>query len=277
MKRPAAEILNRTLVAAALAVAASACSGVPSGVIPPKKMARLMADIHLAEAVVEQRRSDFPNDSVKQVFKESVYRKHSVTSAEVDSSFLWYGRNLEKYVEVYTMTAEILQTELDRSKELAANDGRILEVRSFQAEGDSVDIWSGIRSRAFAPNMSTDRITYEVRSDHNWEEGDIYTLRFKTLNTSRPVLASVSADYPDGTTRYATLTTREDGWQQLTLCLDTDKKASSVYASISAPADDTTIVSLDPVPVLIDSLSLVRQRSDATGIQRRQQYLFHHK
>ncbi len=88
------------------------CKKVPSDVIAPDDMAALMADIHTAEAVVEMNHASYNNDSLKLTMRQSVYMRHGVNSAQVDSSIAWYGRNIKYYMEVYDKTIEILEHRL---------------------------------------------------------------------------------------------------------------------------------------------------------------------
>lgn len=94
---------NLVLILLSLLIFAG-CDSTPDYVIPPKKMAELMADIHTGEAVVESNNRSFPNDSVKKTFMQSIYLKHGVTSQEVDTSLYWYGHNLNKYMDVYNLS-----------------------------------------------------------------------------------------------------------------------------------------------------------------------------
>ena len=51
---------------AAVGIAVTACDSTPDYVIPPKKMAQLMADVHVGEAVVENNSREYGNDSLSQ-------------------------------------------------------------------------------------------------------------------------------------------------------------------------------------------------------------------
>ena len=107
--------MRKLLSIIAVALLAVACSKTPKGIIPPEEMAQLMADIHTAEAVIELNRGEYRSDSLKQAFKQSVYARHGVDAATVDSSYMWYGRNINSYLEVYDRTIEILEHRLIES------------------------------------------------------------------------------------------------------------------------------------------------------------------
>lgn len=268
--------LNRNNIIALVAGGLlAACSGVPSEVIQPDTMAKIMADMHVGEAVLEQNRSDFASDSSRQRLKMSIFSRYDVNQELFDSSMMWYGRHIEKYSEVYDLTTAELEKRIAEANRSAAADVTTNFVASFQAEGDSVDIWPGIRQRNFATNMPSDRITFNIKSDRYWEPGDIYTLRYKVTGNSLNLNTTLAADYPDGEILYVTAESRTEGWHETTLVLDPLKSPTVVYGSIAAPAisDKATTPGL---PLMVDSISLVRMRKDAPNIQRRRQYKFHY-
>ena len=51
--------LKAEIAAAGLLLLTCACSKVPGGVIPPERMAELLADFHTGEAVVDMNRTEF--------------------------------------------------------------------------------------------------------------------------------------------------------------------------------------------------------------------------
>lgn len=268
--------LRLTAVALLLAAILGACSGTPSGVISPSKMALLLADLHEAEAVVDQSAGTFRSDSLRLALKQSVFAHNGVTADQVDTSFAWYGRHIDKYNEVCDMTIAELQKRLDRNRLENDADGHAPARTDFfvSADGDSVDIWNDVTLRNMSPLMSSQIISFDFRADNNWEPGDNYTLRFKLNNTAAgSVRATLVAEYPDGTMNYATAIARNDAWHRLTLHLNAEKRASSLYGVITPEFADSKI----PVavsPIQIDSISLVRQRHNAKGVARQQQFTF---
>ncbi len=245
-------------------ILASSCSGVPRRVIQPDKMAALMADIHLGEAVAEQNRQSFNNDSTRQLLKQSIYAAHGVTPEEVDSSMMWYGRNIEKYVEVYEKTEKILEKELARANELAATATERPPLVAFEAEGDSVDIWSQFRMRPVSGNLASDRVTFEIRSDRYWELGDVYHLRFKGVNTPGKFEVSLAAEYPGGNIDYSSSSMAGDGWHDLYLHLNDTLRGSMIYGDIAYADPYADKPSAGP-QARIDSISLIRMRSSNGG------------
>lgn len=249
---------------------ASGCSGRPSGVLPPDKMARLLADIHVGEAVAEQSGGRFSSDSMKLVLRQSIFEHNGVDATTVDSSLAWYGRNLDKYAEVYELIVEDLETRQRDLREASATQMDVREVVAFEAEGDSVDIWPLYRQRVFSPRLPDDHIAFNIRSDRNWESGDIYQLRFKLVNPRHAASASIVAEYTDGYAGYVGMTPVGEGWHTLTLALSPNRTASEIYGVISysddpALLDGEAIDRLSVDPTMVDSVSLVRMRSAFPG------------
>ena len=231
----------------AFGVAATSCSDVPSGVLKPKDMAELMADIHTGEAVVEMQRMTYNNDSAKTALKQSIYARHGVDAAMVDSSYEWYGRNIGKYMDVYDRTIEILEERLRES------GNRVQAESGVSAAGDSVDVWYGPRFMRIGHNSLSDYIPFRLTADNNWEEGDSYTLRFRVYDNSSPVEISMVTEYADGTVEYLHNRAAGDGWKDLTFYTDSTRQAKRLYgfASLHAPADGA---------LKVDSIQIIRRR-----------------
>lgn len=253
------------LVIGVLAVVVVGCNRRPDGVLGKEDMARLMADIQRAEVVVETNTRTY-DDSLKRVLRQSIYAKHGVTTEQVDSSLSWYGYNMERYLEVYDRTIEILEKDLElaREKASASNERSTIGI-SF--EGDSVDVWTGERFHRWHLNQPSNLIVFNIMADNNSEKGDAYTLRQKLIGTGAPVELVMVVEYRDGTMDYLSKNFNGDGWHDVRFTLDGNKDARAVFGTLS----------YRPRPgqsAYVDSLSLVRTRTDGgvsdsgrTGIQ----------
>ncbi|WP_298630210.1 DUF4296 domain-containing protein [uncultured Porphyromonas sp.] len=83
----------------------------PFSVLGEKKMRAITKDLILTEAYLQQ---NYQPDSSAQAYYEGVFKKHGVTRAEYDSSFVWYSANAHKLSDIYTQ----INTELEASKAL---------------------------------------------------------------------------------------------------------------------------------------------------------------
>lgn len=240
------------LASVTLLLSVVACKGTPDGVLSTDEMAALLADIHTGEAVVETNTSTFSTDSAKYRLKLAIYARHGVTPEQVDSSLRWYGYHMDKYVEVYDRVAEILQARMLLAEEKAGDAGQS-EQSTLAMEGDSVDVWTGVRARRFSDEMPSDVVTFSFSSDPNWERGDIYTFRGKMLqNDSRAILA-LAMDYSDGSVDYLTKPLIGDGWHEVRIAADSAKILREVYGSL-------LYVPTSGHVTYIDSVSFTRTR-----------------
>jgi hypothetical protein len=238
-------ILRLILVATVL-VGIVSCSSTPGNVIPKDKMAHLLADLHLAESVVELDRTSFHTDSMKKVLKQSVFMRYGVTQEQVDTSFDWYGHHIKDYIEVYDKTISLLE---DRVASIDA----VAEDMGVTVAGDSVDIWHGSRTRILSKGRISQYLDFVLTPDDNWQSGDAYEWRIKLLNNRSPLEWGLLTDYSDGTTEYVASSDLQEGWNSLTLHLDSTRTATRVYGYAT--------VNLSPNErVFLDSISLMRTR-----------------
>ena len=246
--------LLKAVVSVAVLIGSAACNSRPSGVISEKKMARIIADMNIAESVAETSGDKLRTDSAKDVLRQAIYLRNGVSQAEVDSSMRWYAYNMEKYVEVYDQAIDIINHDIARTRRMAGARGESTTMRSLVLDGDSVDVWPGLRFRKFGPTMPSDMIEFDVPLDRNWEKGDVYELNAKMIGSQDMIEMTIAAQYQDGSKDYNSLRSDGDGWKSLRLALDKDKTATDVYGYIHYRGADKV--------AFIDSISLVRMRSD---------------
>ena len=234
----------------------SNCSSTPEEVLPQEKMARLLADIHIGESIVDAERTKYYNDSLKKTVKQSILIKHGVSQAQLDTSFAWYGHNIEEYIAVYDRVIEILDADI---KALGYNKDEQLNI-SF--EGDSVDTWQGVNHYSFNTNAPSEFISFNLSKDRHWENGDYYVWRLKLINNITQIKWGIAADYSDGSSEFINAKISNEGWNEITLITDSTKTLNRVYGYIHAKANDNE-------NIYIDSLSLVRQRVNGSIYRQR--------
>ncbi len=226
------------------------CSGVPSAIIAPEKMAHLLAEIEIAETVVETEPSKFRGDSLKKVLLQSVYERNGVSWEQVDSSMMWYGQHIGKYSEVTKRSVEILEKLESESRE-AGGRQMAAATSSNAVDGDSVDVWALPRLWRISSNSPVTTVRFNLSRDRNWEPGDGYELRFHTTGAVNPIDIELALDGQDGKRIYTTGRKRGNTWHSVALRLDSADKATQIYGTISyqPKGDEVTY---------IDSVSLIR-------------------
>ncbi len=258
LKRPLA-----ILAAALLIIAASACRKTPKGVIPPSEMASLMADIHVGESVAETERRAFPSDSMRQVLKQSILARHGYDVAAFDSSLMYYGKNIDRYAELYNQVIDILQKRIDNVEEDAATAGagspRGADMAAYDlsVDGDSVNVWALPTSFIFSQASPALNIPFSLNNDRFWEKGDVYTLHGKLSGSGPEGLdLFLAVEYMDGGVDYISLRAMGDGWKRVRLLTDTARMARYVYGTVGYPFDARRSAS----PASLDSIALIRSR-----------------
>lgn len=234
---------------------AGACSKVPSDIIQPHDMAELMADVHIGESVVEMNRGDYRNDSLKQLMKQSVYARHGYTTAQVDSSFLWYGRNIKYYMDVYDETIEILE------RRLIESGNRIAAANALSIAGDSVDVWPGARYVIVNDRMPSKIVTFSFEQDPNWEHGDNYTWRAKFFNSPEEIQWLIGTEYADGSVEYLHESPGGDGWHEIKLQTDSTLEPVRIFGYLNVHPRTGTDLRLD-------SIEMVRKRVNSNDYRR---------
>ncbi len=240
----------RLLITITLTILLSACSRTPDNVLSKKQMADLILDIHRGESIIDMNSKEYATDSAKQLMKQSVLARHNVSQQQLDSSFMWYGHHLEDYMEVYDLVAERLESEL-REMEIAGTDDN----GQIELAGDSIDVWSTMRSHRFSPLQPSDNLHFTLRRDNHWEKGDIYRWNFRLPSSPINTFTwTMSAEYPDNTVTYASGRVSGTGWQSITFPTDTTQLPRVIHGSIE----------YEPLPsspsLTTDSLSLTRMR-----------------
>lgn len=234
----------------------SACKGVPDHVIEPDDMAELLADRHVAEAVVDYNAPQWRTDSQRVALRDAVYARHGATKQDVDTSLDWYGHNLARYMDVYDRTIEILEARL------ANSDTRLRAATNLTIAGDSVDVWPDSRFYAISAQSPSHNLNFSLAGDANRERGDYYTWRAKFTNNQHESTWTIVAEYSDSTKEYIYERVNGPGWHQITLQTDSTRTALRIYGSLMARLPDRGAMWLD-------SVSLVRNHLNSETYNRR--------
>ncbi|MDE6300761.1 MAG: DUF4296 domain-containing protein [Muribaculaceae bacterium] len=250
----------RKLVYIIAALIAIGCGRVPDGVIPPDRMASLMADMRMADAIVKVRPSDYVAPARKLAIRNAVFERHGITAAEYDSSLVWYGHNIKRYQDVTDRSIEILEQRLIEANAIAA-DGLAMSVA-----GDSVDLWLDAMPWVVTRNSPSNILTFSNDSDANWQPGDAYTLRARIVTPVHGVRWNITTWYSDGALETVTgsLSTLEPHRQEMTMLTDSTRTAVRVAGYILVEPEGHK-------PVILDSLSLTR-RHPVPGVKSQRNY-----
>ena len=214
----------------------AACSKVPDGILSEKKMQGVLTDMLLAEAMVNVDYNTYKSDTMKLALYESVFRKHDITQAVYDSSLVWYGRNLDIYMEVYNRVLADLNKRINNLGDVQADAAPV-------SNRDSVDIWPRRSYLVLSPTSVFNGVTFDIRPETNYSSGSSFVLGMRVwgLNNKMAYKPEVrlSADQGDTTLTVNSKITK-DGYHETILKTIPTKKVKRVFGYIRMDNMDTT-------------------------------------
>lgn len=152
----------------------SSCKpSVPSQYLSKGKITDILYDIHLAEAMANMQSSS--SDSAIMIsYREAVLRKHGVTSAEFDSSMVYYMRHTRLMHDIYLDLGDRLTAEAQSLGADVDNANRFGAV----AVGDTANIWNGPGSLVLSASEPFNYDSFEIPVDSGFHKGDKVMLDF---------------------------------------------------------------------------------------------------
>lgn len=238
---------------AAMLLTSGGCgSGKGPEVIGSEEMARLIVDMQLADAfVMDQSLGIFSADSVRIAMRMAVLAKHSVSEAQLDSSYRYYGRHLSTLLKIY-----------DRADAMLADSLAALEHEEHMlrasAAGDSVDVWPSAPSVVMASTGLSEFFSVRIEADSTWLRGDQIIWEMSLDNARSPLYASLTVSYLGSERKMESVTGEilpNASVRRLTLAVQTDSNVSigSVIGYLRMPLAGGE-------RAFVDSIRMVRTR-----------------
>lgn len=238
-----------------------ACSGVPGHVVPPEKMASLMADMRMADAVISVNGAEYRSDSARLALRQAVLDRNGVTAAQFDTSLVWYGHNISRYQDVTDRSIEILEGRLIAAG--SSTGGAALSVA-----GDSVDVWTGPETFAVTRRSPSEYITFDLKYDRNWEPGDEYIWRLSLVTVPASGQWGITAEYADEAVETETVPLNVSSRRnEITFRTDSTRRARRLTGWLRLSPDAHH-------PAVVDSVSLVRRRAVGNAPRNYRQILY---
>lgn len=158
----------------ALLFCVSSCKpSLPSGVLSKGKMTDILYDYHLALAMAHMDDNGGKGQSL--AYREAVLRKHDVTSAEFDSSMVYYMRHTELLEDVYKDLTDRYNNEITAMGGSAKEGG---EFANLSATGDTANVWNLATSMVFMPVKPFNSTSFDIKVDSTFHKGDRLMLDF---------------------------------------------------------------------------------------------------
>ena len=160
----------------ALLFCISSCKpSLPGGVLSKGKMTDILYDYHLALAMAHM--DDNGDKGQSLAYREAVLRKHDVTSAEFDSSMVYYMRHTELLEDVYKDLTDRYNNEITAMGGSAKEGG---EFANLSATGDTANVWNLAASMVFMPVKPFNSTSFDIKVDSTFHKGDRLMLDFDT-------------------------------------------------------------------------------------------------
>lgn len=158
----------------ALLFCVSSCKpSLPGGVLSKSKMTDILYDYHLALAMAHM--DDNGDKGQSLAYREAVLRKHDVTSAEFDSSMVYYMRHTELLEDVYKDLTDRYNNEITAMGGSASAGG---EFANLSATGDTANVWNLATSMVFMPVQPFNSTSFDIKVDSTFHKGDRLMLDF---------------------------------------------------------------------------------------------------
>jgi len=195
-------------------------------------MEKVLYDMYLAEAEVNNNYAAFSSDSVrKQELLNSVLKKHKITEATLDTSLAWYSGHLEKYFKINDDVSKRYTADLER---LRSKEGISPKPRTVSAD----QMLLPVEKENFLLKSSDLRInTFSYKADTVLNRyGGAYELRFTVLGLSpsaHPVVTLCVQCLDTAFVKRDTL--NRNGLFATSLDVRQGKQAKKLYGSIYFP------------------------------------------
>ena len=144
---------------------------VPSKYIQPGKMENILYDYYLADGM-SGRNGDYRSLAM---YKAAILKKYDVSSADFDSSMVYYTRHTEELHKIYERLAERISAE---AVSLGATAGDIDKYGVISSKGDTANVWREARTMILSQYSSFNVNSYSIKTDTAYHKGDRLVLNF---------------------------------------------------------------------------------------------------
>lgn len=169
--------MNKAIIGVLVAICALAClqsckPSIPSQYLSEGKMEDILYDIHLAEAMASN--ATGADTAIMLSYRVAVLKKHEVTSAEFDSSMVYYMRHTKLLHDIYVRIGDRLTAE---AQSLGADVNELNRYGAIEM-GDTANVWNGAGSLVFSANAPFNYSAFEIPVDSGFHKGDKLMFEF---------------------------------------------------------------------------------------------------
>lgn len=92
--------LNTIVLLLFLAFFSFACGNRPSHILSEKKMEAVLFDIYLTKEMIDNYPTVSSDSTKKSELLNSIFKKHKIKQADLDTSLVWYAGHLDRYLKI---------------------------------------------------------------------------------------------------------------------------------------------------------------------------------
>ena len=232
---------------ACLAFMTSCGKEIPSDIIQPLKMEKVLYDYHLSMGV-----SSNMNNAEKEACKKFVFQKHGISEAEFDSSMVWYTRETKELTAIYNnldrkFNQEHKQIErLLESREEASNHTSV--------SGDTVDVWRKNNLYWLTSRDFNKRMEFEIKPDTTFHKKDEFRweMQYSFFSPGEAIMG-MNVIYMNDSVISTLRKVNESGTQSIILKNTPEEEIQSINGFIYVPKD-----SVNQPNILVHHIALTR-------------------
>lgn len=227
------------------------CGGRPKHVLSESEMIDLLVDMQLAECYSDNEFMGSDRSEKREELAQAILAYHSVTQEELDSSYSWYGRNLDDYASLYEKVDKELQNRKKNLSQQTEHNGQGEVTGSLWPWADHGNISSLGYSDGWVISIN----------DPGLDSGDRIEWRMH-LNGSPNLIGMLGIEYSDGSVDNVMSTFMGRDKLEMKLQTDTAKTVTRLFGTLRV-REETQL------PVFVDSIRLIRLSYDSTEYLRR--------
>jgi hypothetical protein len=206
---------------------------IPDEIIQPSKMEKVLYDYHLTLGMSENSKN-----TEKEARKNYIFQKHGITSAEFDSSMVWYTRESKELMSIYENLNKRFKREYEHVERLLESREEA-NTRSF-ASGDTVDIWMKEDILWFTKAPLNNRLTFEIKADSTFHPRDAFNWNMNYYFMAEgEAIMGLNVIYENDSVIGMTKSITESGPQSIYLHTDSAYNIKALNGFIYVPENQT--------------------------------------
>lgn len=221
----------------------SSCGEKKEKVIKETKLVSLMADMQIANSYFEA--NGYGRTEEKKELAKGILKKYDITQEELDSTMVWYGRNLDEYSALYEKV----------DKEIASRRERLAGNRDLNLNEESGNnFWTDTQLGIISPLAEGKGWIISI-DEPELQKGDRlkWSLFFPVSKGWRGLLG---VEYDDGTSESINSFNNSKSKFEITLQTDTSKTVERIYGSLILQQDTE-------IPIFADSIKFIKLPFDS--------------